>query len=420
MKFLVVCYDYPRLGAPGANRWAVMTKYLRRLGHEVTVVSATSPGMSEGEIDGIVRTFELGSHTALRQALRRPPLPYPSTRRGAVNRGGHALVTRVIVPDAYLLSWNPWARRTLRRLLDTRQFDCLITTGPPESTHLLGLARTLHRMPWIAEFRDGWLFDPLREAFPTAPQRALARWLERQVVTRAEAVVGVTRPMVEDFGTRLGVSAELIHNGWDPEAVRGAGSSSDLINPRRFTFLHTGAVSGEWGRDPRPLLAALRQLIQQDAGLVERIEVLFVGTATSRDLELLGDPRLRGVVRYGGSVDRTEAFALQRDADVLLLLTSHRVSEATGKLYEYLGAGRPIVALAQKNEAARIVHETGTGVCVGLDDVEGIARQLRLAIDGHLQRAYAPRDLDRYMYPGPADRMADLAARVTSAGPAGR
>jgi glycosyltransferase involved in cell wall biosynthesis len=389
-----------------------MTKYLRRLGHAVTVVTAGSPGASEGETDGIVRTFDLGLNTTLRRALRRRPIAVGEARTLTVAPATPALLTKVLVPDAYLLSWNPWAGRTVRRLMRDRRFDCLITSGPPESTHLLGLSRASRRVAWIADFRDGWMFDPLRGPFPTAPQRALAGWLERRVVTHADAVVGVTRPIVEDLRSRLGVAAQLIYNGWDPDAATDAAPASGFVDTRKVTFLHTGTVSGEWGRDPAPVLAAVRRLVEEDPGLVGRMEVLFVGTATAADLESLRDPRLHGVVRYGGSVDRTEAFALQRAADILLLLTSSRVSEATGKLYEYLGARRPIIALAEDNEASRIVQETRTGVCVPPYDVEGLARQLRLALDGELERNYAPTGLDRYTYPGPAQQMADLVSRV--------
>jgi glycosyltransferase involved in cell wall biosynthesis len=391
-----------------------MAKYLRRLGHEVTVVTPVAPGTSPGEIDGVVRTPDLNTNAALRKLLRRPPAHGAASPPGTAGVGASALLTQVVVPDAYLLSWNPWARRAINHVLRGGEIDCLITTGPPNSTHLLGLAPGRRRPIWIAEFRDGWLFEPLRDPFPTAPQRALAGWLERRVATRADAVVGVTQPIVEDLRSRLGVSAEWISNGWDPEIERSTLPVSELVDTRKFTFLHTGAVSGAWGRDPRPLLAALRLLVDDDPGLTERVEVLFVGLATAADLQMLRDPQLRGVVRYGGAVERDQALALQRAAGALLLLTSDRVSEATGKLFEYLGSGRPIIALAENNEAARIVAETATGVSVPLRDVGAIATQLRLAIEGRLEESYAPRNLDRYSYPGPARQLAELAETLLS------
>jgi glycosyltransferase involved in cell wall biosynthesis len=97
----------------------------------------------------------------------------------------------------------------------------------------------------------------------------------------------------------------------------------------------------------------------------------------------------------------------------LVLITSRNSSEATGKLFEYLTAGRPIIALAEGNEAERIVRETNTGVAVPPDDVEAIADALRRAASGELARAYTPRGLDQYTYPAPAERMAELIEEAT-------
>jgi hypothetical protein len=108
-------------------------------------------------------------------------------------------------------------------------------------------------------------------------------------------------------------------------------------------------------------------------------------------------------------LDHGEALALQRSADVLLLLTAADTSAATGKIFEYLGAGRPIIALAREsNQAAQIVRETNTGVAVAPDDRAAIGDALRLAASGELQRRYAPRNIERYNYPGPAQAMAEL------------
>jgi glycosyltransferase involved in cell wall biosynthesis len=90
------------------------------------------------------------------------------------------------------------------------------------------------------------------------------------------------------------------------------------------------------------------------------------------------------------------------------LLTSRNSSEATGKLYEYIGAGRPVLALAEGNEAERIVRETGIGITVPPDDADAIAAALRRVASGQIAESYAPRNLDRFTYPGPAIAVAEL------------
>ena len=403
-----------------------MVKYLRRLGHEVTVVTAAPPGHAPGESEGVVRTANLNSSPLLRRLLLRPErAPGGSTTdvagkpeatidvAGDVG-GEHVpggvmppLLWKGIVPDPWLMTWDPAAWRALRHLLAGQQFDCLITSSPAASTHLLGLVLGSRRPAWIADFRDGWLFEPLLPPFPTSAQRALDRWLERRVALKADAVVAVTAPIAEDFRARLDVPAEHVPNGWDPELEPDPASAPSL-DRRRFTFVHAGAMSGGWGRDPRPLLQALRRLIDEEPGLAERIQLVVAGRSEDDERALLEDADLGEAIRHLGYVPRSEALALQRAAGALVLITSRNRGEATGKLYEYMAAGRPVIALAEGNEAARIVAETNIGVLVPPDDVGAIADALRAAIGGELERAYAPQGTERYAYPALAERMASV------------
>jgi glycosyltransferase involved in cell wall biosynthesis len=177
-------------------------------------------------------------------------------------------------------------------------------------------------------------------------------------------------------------------------------------------------LSGAWGRDPEPLLRAL-QIVRCEAG-AKPIRLLHAGRLTTEERNTIARSGASDLVEHFGTLDRAGALALQRSADALVLLTSQNVSEATSKLFEYLSAGRPILALAKDNEAARIIRETNTGVAVPPDDIEAIVDALRQVASGELERRYAPRSLERYTYPGPAIAMADAieeAIRRAGGGP---
>jgi glycosyltransferase involved in cell wall biosynthesis len=320
----------------------------------------------------------------------------------------------VVVPDAWLLSWVPFAARAARRVVAERGIDCLVTTTPYESTHLIGFGLGRRRPAWVADFRDGWSFESHRPPFPTAAQRALDRRLERAVVTRADRVVGATMPIVEDFRERLGVDAAYVANGWDPGvAPRDGADATPELTPGRVTLLHTGTLSGAWGRDPRPLFDALELLASRRPAVAERLEVLLVGRTTPDVERLLAGGRLGSLVRASGHVTRAASLELQRRADALLLVTAARNrGEATGKLFEYLGAGRPILALAEGNEAARIVRETGTGMTVAPDDPAAIADALELLVERGLPHGGDSSRLAPYLYPAPAVAMEDEIERA--------
>jgi glycosyltransferase involved in cell wall biosynthesis len=411
-RLLVVTYYYPPQPGSGANRWAAMVKYLRRLGHEVTVVTAAPPGHPPGESDGIVRTGSLNANPALRRLVLREDRSSAAPSAVATPTGVvPGALWKVLVPDPWLVTWNSYALPAIRRELSHQPVDCLITSSPAESSHQLGLALGRRRPAWVADFRDGWCFEPLREPFPLAAQRKLDRRLERRIATSANVLVGATAPIADDLRGRFGAEARHVPNGFDPEVGPDAQPPPEY-DPGRLTLVHTGPLLGPRGRDPRPLLEALRRLLAERPELAGHLQVLIAGRSEFDEAALLAETGLGDVVRHLGYLPRPQALALQRAARALLLLTSDASCEATGKLYEYLASGRPIIALAAGNEAARIVHETRTGVTVAPQDVESITAALASAIDGELERGYSPRGLEPYRYPTPAETMADAIERA--------
>jgi glycosyltransferase involved in cell wall biosynthesis len=416
-RILVVSYTYPPMPTVGGNRWLAMSKYLRSAGHEVTVLTTSAFGeLPDDRERGVVRSADLTSAPWLRSALRRPPLPQGG-EPAVVDKPPLGLITRTVVPDHCALTWVPGAVRTARHLQRERSFDCVISTSSYESAHLVPLGMGSRRPAWVADFRDGWTFHSWRPPFPTALQTDLDRGLERKVVRTAERTTVVQRPVGEDFRTRLGVPAAYVPNGWDPELESDAAAAKVPALPDDRTILvHTGTLSGPWGRHPGTLLDGVRRLIERDPEVRERLAVVLAGRLNETERDLIAGAGLNGVVIHLGHLSRGAAIALQRRADGLLLITSREVVwELPGKFFEYLGARRPILALAASNETARIVEETGTGMTVDPGDPDAVADALRAVLDGKLAESYGPRDLERYLYPAPAVAMEEQIERAIAA-----
>jgi glycosyltransferase involved in cell wall biosynthesis len=403
-RLLVVSYFHPPFPGSGGNRWLSMARHLRAAGHDVRFVASDAFGTLPDDAElGVERVTDLKSAHLLRRLLGRGEMAPPGA--GALAEAPPTpLLTKVLVPDAHVVSWLPWAVAAVRRALRRDSIDCLVTTGPPDSVHLVGPALGRRRPAWIADFRDGWTYEPLREPFPTGVQRRLDAALEARVVQGADGVVAVTEPIAADFRRRFGVDVRTIPNAYDPALDAEASRAAVPALPAdRLPLVHTGALSGPRGRDPAPFLDALGRL---DAETAARLVLVQAGPHSDADERRLAGLRERGLAMTLGSLPRPQALALQRRAAALLLITSDEVSQSTGKLYEYLAAGRPIVALADGNEAARIVEETGTGTTVAPADGDGIVAALRRVVDGDLARAYAPRGVERYIYPRPAEAIA--------------
>jgi glycosyltransferase involved in cell wall biosynthesis len=315
-----------------------------------------------------------------------------------------ALLTHVIVPEPKVVTWLPPVVAKARSLLRRERFDCLVTTSPPESSHLVGLLLGKRRTAWVADVRDGWTFEPVREPFPTSMQRSLDVSLEGRVAQAADVVVGATAPIARDLARRFGANAVHIPNGWDPRDARtsGAASAGRSATQDDVRLVYTGRMGGR--RKPAALLRALK-LVNSAEGRTVRI--VHAGELSNEERSLVGEAGVEEFYDHIGIVDRAAAIDLQRSADALLLLTSDATSEATGKIFEYLASGRPVVALAEGNEAERIVRETNTGITVPPDDVEAIMDALRQVASGELARAYAPRNVEHYVYPRPAEAMAE-------------
>lgn len=404
-RLIVVSYAHPPHPGIGGTRWLAMARYLRELGHSVTIVASRAWGTLPDDSEaGVVRVGDLRSARPLRQALRRGELRVAG--HGGLEKPPTALLTKVLVPDMNVATWLPALVVTVRRLLASQPFDCLVTSSPPESSHLLGLVLGERRCAWVADFRDGWAFEPHRDPFPTGAQRTLDLWLERRVVRSAEVVVGATQPIADDLRGRLGGQATWVANGWDPASAQQPGRGLPSERDSTTKLVYTGGLSGAWGRNPEPLLRAL-ELVRSERG-ASKVRLVHAGRLTTEERALIDRSGVADLVEHLGTLARAETFDLQRAADALVLITSRNSSEATGKLFEYMAAGRPIIALAEGNEAARIVRETNTGVVVPPDDVDAIAEALRQAASGELARAYAPRGLEQYTYPGPAVKMAEL------------
>jgi glycosyltransferase involved in cell wall biosynthesis len=380
-----------------------MVKYLRRLGHRVTVLTTAAYGRDGGE--GVVRTADLQLARARIHGKDRVQSLYDGDTYAA---RPHPL-SYVVVPEPLLLAWVPFALPRALRLHRAHRFDAVITSSPPESAHVIGRALSLRGAAWVADVRDAWGFEPLRPRFPTAAQRTLDERLERGLLGAADVVTSVSRPAADDLRARVGANVELVPNGWDPELASPLDAAEEreaarLFDPERTSLVYTGRF-GSYARDPRPLIEALRRIAGSEPELARRLELVVAGPHTDAELELLHTDVAPAKITVLGSVPRARALALQRAAGALLLIASPSRSQlANLKLFEYLAAGRPILALAAGTEAGRIVAETG-GETVRSDDPQAIAAALR----GLLEGTIGPRDPARqreYSYPPIAERMA--------------
>lgn len=335
------------------------------------------------------RTLDLG-HVARRLGIGRG-IPVDEARAYSASPSARPNFLRefvlawVLVPDPDVL-WVPFAIRAGRRLLRENPDAHLMTAGPPHSSHLVGLAlsgRTNGR--WLVDTQDPWADHP----FPVNPspfRRRIERVLEAMVLSRADHVASATDSQTVALRTAYPLRIDrfvTLPNGFDESAFAGVEASV----PPRKRILHVGSFYGP--RSPATFLEALRRVVVQRPALSHQLEVFLTGYVDPNNerslVDALADPLLRGIVRYEPFVPRLKAIALMLGAGALLLVTDPLGGGRDLiplKTYEYLRAGRPILALVPEGETAKLLRRAGGARIAHPRDASEIARAIADVIEG--------------------------------------
>jgi glycosyltransferase involved in cell wall biosynthesis len=254
--------------------------------------------------------------------------------------------------------------------------DVIYSSAPPWTGQVVAyVLRLLLRAPWVADFRDPWARAPWRGDRMRVALRA-ATFLERVVVGKADHILFAARGNRDEFASHYGPAAaarfHFITNGCDPEEFRQLPPPT-LPPDGRFVLLHAGSLYA--GRTPTSVLRAASMAVRR--GLIDRqrLTIRFLGSVGLRDVDLAGLCReldLEGNVEFVPSVPRAVSLAAMTSASALLILQPGHTVSVPGKLFEYLAAGRPILAVAEEGEIADLVRASGIGVSVRPDDDEGL------------------------------------------------
>ncbi len=420
MRLFLAAYSFPPKVSGGTFRVVKFVKYLPEFfGGEIHVITAPAdrePGdpSLERDVAGRCVVHRVAPRGDPRKWKRRMDLRVREASGAgrwtlALARGGYrpfygaylGLKDLLVFPDGKLF-WSRAAMAYLERVLEPGPEDVLLTTCPERSL-LVAASRLKSRRPhlrWVVDFRDGWYGDPFN--FHTRnPLRIVGeRAQERRVFRLADAVVCATDLISSVYQRRYPDVANRLHtifNGFDPEDFEG-------VDPVRlpgtgFHLVYTGYAGGT--RTTYTLLAGIRCLARSDPGLVDRLHVHFVGgfrDDPERWRNVLGDR-----VHFHGQVSHREAVRHMLAADALLVLIQREEggpTAYTGKIFEYVRAGPPILVLAPPCGATRLVDEWRLGASADGEDPEAIRDALKELVvrwrTGTLRRPVPTALLDRF------------------------
>lgn len=372
---LVVAFHYPpEASSTGVLRTLKYTRYLPQyhwrstvLAPTVSAYEVTDPKLAE-QIPAstrVIRTRYLNTKRHFSIAKR-----YPAS---------------LAVPDNWI-GWYPWAVSAGKRILQEDPPALIYSTSPHPTAHLI--ARRLARrsgIPWVVDFRDPWYEEPPEPGTPWIVHRA-ARYLEAWVIRAADRVVATTPQHAATLARRYpdqpDTKFSAIRNGYDEADFRSLEPIRQGTRHARMVILHAGTINAAYRRDPRPLLRALEELAKEGRVPLSEVEVQLLGPGVqgfAQELRgSLESTPLKDSLRFLPRVGYGDSLSLMAKADLLLLLEASDDTRemVPAKLYEYLRAGRPVLALCYEGAMAELIAETDGGWAIDPRDSAVLKDQL--------------------------------------------
>ncbi|MFV0540286.1 MAG: glycosyl transferase family 1 [Aestuariibaculum sp.] len=372
-KALIISYYWPPAGGPGVQRWLKFVKYLPEFNIEPIVYIPENPNYPL--IDNTLVKEVSSDVTILKQ-----PISEPYKWAKLFSKNSSSTISKGIIPERKKQSWiermllfvrgnffipdarKNWVKPSVSFLSEyilKENIKTIITTGPPHSMHLIGLRlKTQLDVKWIADFRDPWTtigYHKQLKLTKTAKNKHKA--LEKSVLNTANHVVVTSFITKTEFEPLTNRPITVITNGYDHESV------GSFIMDSKFTMAHIGSLLSK--RNPEILWQILNELVNENEDFSKDFQLNLVGAVSEEVLKSINKYNLNNYLNNLGYVSHNESIIFQKKSQLLLLVEID--SEETkciipGKLFEYMVANRPIIAIGPKaSDIEKIIKETNTG-----------------------------------------------------------
>ena len=430
-RVLIISYYWPPTGGSGVQRWVKFAKYLPSEGWQPVIYTPENPeqlAVDESlaaevpEVAEIVKTRIIEPYELYKKLLRRSGHSKEAVEVNPVNAQNKSLLQKAAMwvrgnlfrPDPRCL-WIGPSVRFLKKYLKEHPVDLIVSTGPPQSMHMIGLRLSRETgLPWVADFRDPWTKIFYFKHLSMTP--ATEKWhkkMEKMVLDEASAVVAVSPLVQQEFQAMTDTPVELITNGFD-ECDFPAEPCTDAYGgtSKEFTVTHTGLFAADG--NPTVLWDVLAEKCKADETFRKLLRIKLIGKTDDQIFKALKDRGLEESLINMGYQTHSVAVDQQRQASVLILpLRKEPEYRAVlpGKLFEYLASQRPILGIGQPDGAmAMIVNETRTGTVIDWNDKEGIRQYIEQCWERHLEGRLSSdgADLSRFTRRSLTRRMAGL------------
>ncbi|MBK86432.1 MAG: glycosyl transferase family 1 [Flavobacteriaceae bacterium] len=409
-KVLIITYYWPPAGGPGVQRWLKFVKYLPEFDIEPIVYCPENPCYPT--LDSTLSDDLSDNITILKHPIRDPlrflkfffktktkayanGLIPTASKQSILDRFLIFIRGNFFIPDARIF-WVKPSYNFLSDYISNNKVDTIITTGPPHSLHLIGMRlKAKHLIKWFCDFRDPWVdinyHQQLRLTKYAKKQHLM---LEKKVLYKADHIIVTSAQTKLLFSNKTNQPITVVTNGFDDA------SNSNVKMDLNFTLTHIGFLSSQ--RNPSILWDVLSELIHELTDFKEKFKLVLVGIVSVDAINAINAFGLEPYLDIIETVSHFDAAKYQRKSQVLLLLEGNTKAATyiiPGKLFEYVNAQRPIIAIGpQPSDIKSILEETNTGNYFKYDEKEALKHQIIELFTAYKNNNLCvnPREIGRY------------------------
>jgi glycosyltransferase involved in cell wall biosynthesis len=396
-QVLIITYYWPPSGGAGVQRWLKFVKYLPELGIKPFVLTV-NPKYASYPVTDETLAEEIPPETEIFKTRSREPLnlykkvagekeiPYAGFanqgKPNLINKISRAIRGNLFIPDARV-GWNSFAYKKALEIIDKYEIDTLITTSPPHSTQLIGLKlKKKLGIKWISDLRDPWTdIYYYNQLYHTRFAKQLDKKYEKEVLRYSDKIVVVSNSIKEMMENKIcdieAGKINVIPNGFDETDF-----TVDRISPRdQFIVTHIGTLTNN--QDPNNFFLAFKHLIENNPSVTFKLK--FVGKISALHQTTIKNLGFEKLTDFQSHVNHKESVRITMSSSILLLAiakTKENRGILSGKLFEYIAAGRPILGIGPPDgDAAAIIKECNAGNMFDYDDLAGMTNYLQSLIN---------------------------------------
>ena len=372
---LIITYYWPPSGGSGVQRWLYFSKYLKLLGYSPIVLtidleSASYPSIDKSlvkEAEGIpihyVKAFNwIKAYTSLKKDKNINRIPQGEfLKKGVLDHFASFIRGNFFIPDARV-SWVKPATVKALKIINDNKIDKIITSGPPHSTHMIGLnLKSKLDLKWIADFRDPWTDMFYLKSFSRFSfSKKKDSLLEKKVLSNADAILTTASENFHiELQSKISVNQKFykIYNGFDSNLFNKVERKTN----KTFKIVFTGLLTTN-----HPYKSIIDSLIKLKKLYPEiKIKIILAGSISD---EIIKDFNNVSNVECHGHVDHSIALDLMRQGDILLNFLFNQNKRSTmisGKLFEYMATGNPVLMVGDtEGEAAKLLSKQSYNLTV--------------------------------------------------------